>query len=263
MELPISLKQKDKDYIELIQLTDTHIFSEPGQTFDGVDTAKSLKQVIEHARASDWPPDAILMTGDLVHDPSLVAYERLVSILKTIQQPIFCIPGNHDDPRVMKQVFSKENINTAKAIVFNDWIIFMLDTFLPDTHAGYLHESELNFLNQQLVLHRTRHALICLHHPPVSIGSPWMDRMGLQNPADLFSVIDQHEQVKAVLWGHIHQEFSGMHKEVRLMSAPSTCVQFAQKANEYTRDNQPAGYRYLKLYASGVIQTEVIRIGQL
>lgn len=261
MELSISIKQKHKSYVELIQFTDTHIFADQNQTFDGIDTAKSLKQVMDHARASDWPPDAILMTGDLVHYPSPLAYERLAGILKTIQQPIFCIPGNHDDPHVMLQVFSKENINTVKLIIFSDWIIFMLDTFLPGTHAGHLSKDELSFLDQQLATYKTRHALICLHHPPVSIGSPWMDKMGLQNPADLFSIIDKHAQVRAMLWGHIHQEFFSMYKNVQLMATPSTCVQFTPKTNEYIKDNQTAGYRCLKLRASGKINTEIIRIG--
>lgn len=260
---PVVLSQKNADYIELIQLTDTHIFSDPGETFDGVDTAKSLSEVIACAKTRDWPPDAILVTGDLVHDTGTQAYERLAAILKTLQHPVFCIPGNHDDPALMQQVLNQDNISTTKSILFDQWIILMLDTFLPNTHAGYLDEDELNFLDGELQANKNKYALICLHHPPVSINSPWMDRMGLQNPEQLFAVVDRYPQVRAVLWGHIHQEFNSIRKDAKLMATPSTCVQFTPGSDAYIKDNQTAGYRNLKLYASGVIQTEIVRVDQL
>ncbi len=257
----ILLSQKHKDYIELVQLTDTHIFSGPGATFDGVDTAKSLEQVIAHARQTTWPPDAILVTGDLVHDPELRAYERLVAMLKTLQRPVFCIPGNHDDSALMQQVLNQDNIRTPKSIHLEKWIILMLDSFFPNTHAGCLDDDELKYLDEQLKTHKNKFALVCLHHPPVSINSPWLDRMGLQNPEDLFAVIDRYPQVRAVLWGHIHQEFNSLRKDVKLMATPSTCVQFTPESDCYNKDDQAAGYRYLKLFHSGEIQTNVVRTG--
>ena len=136
----------------------------------------------------------------------------------------------------------------------------MLNSFLPNTHAGSLENNELEYLDEQLNIHKNKFALICLHHPPVSINSPWMDRMGLQNPEDLFAVIDKYPRVRAVLWGHIHQEFNSMRKGVQLMAAPSTCVQFVPESDCYNKDNKEAGYRYLKLYLTGEIKTIVTRI---
>lgn len=260
MQQFLPLTQYDKDYIFLLQLTDTHIQARPDETFDGVDTAKTLEQVIAHARKVHWPPDAVLVTGDLVHDPAPAAYMRLSAILKTLARPVFCIPGNHDDPELMHGIMGPENISMAKAILFNHWIIAMLDTFLPGTHAGCLSVTELGFLDQALTEHRDKHALICLHHPPVSIGSPWMDRMGLQNPADLFSIVDRHSQVRGMLWGHIHQEFNGEHNTVKLMATPSTCVQFTPHSNGYIRDHVAPGYRRLHLYDTGEIHTGITRI---
>jgi len=255
----IVLQKSNTDYIELIQLTDTHIFSDPGATFDGVDTAKTLRQVVAHIHKKDWMPDAILVTGDLVHDPELPAYQRLAHILKTIQYPVFCIPGNHDDPELMKRALNQDNICTPKSIHFQNWIVLMLDTFLPNTHAGYLDDSDLKNLDEQLNTNKNKFALICLHHSPVSVNSPWMDRMGLQNPEALFAVVDKYPQVRAVLWGHIHQEFKSFRKNVMLLATPSTCVQFVPESDSYNKDNQTPGYRHLKLFSTGEIATVVLR----
>jgi 3',5'-cyclic-AMP phosphodiesterase len=259
----IVLSKLNPDYIELIQLTDTHIFSDPDATFDGVDTAKTLQQVIAHIHKKGRLADAILATGDLVHDPEPSAYQRLVNILKTIQCPVFCIPGNHDDPVLMQQILNQDNICTPKSIHFENWVVLMLDSFLPNTHAGCLKDAELKYLDEQLNTHKNKFVLICLHHPPVSVNSPWMDRMGLQNPGELFAVIDRYPQVRAMLWGHIHQEFNSIRKDVKLMATPSTCVQFVPEADCYNKDNLSAGYRHLKLYPSGKIRTSIMRIGDL
>ena len=244
----------------MLQLTDTHIFSSPDQSFDGVDTEKTLIQVIAHARQHHWPPDTVLVTGDLVHDPAPAAYARLSAILKTLARPVFCIPGNHDDPELMHGILEAENISMAKVLIFNQWIIIMLDTFLPGTHTGCLSEIEQALLDQALTKHSDKYALICLHHPPVSVGSPWMDRMGLRNPADLFSIVDRHPQVRAILCGHIHQEFNSARHAVKIMAAPSTCVQFTPRSGGYVRDNSPPGYRYLQLFGAGEIRTGIARI---
>lgn len=261
MQSIISLKQRHDDYVRLIQFTDTHIFSDPAATFDGVDTTQSLQSVIGHARKFNWPPDAILVTGDLVHDPVPAAYGRLRDMLDKTGQPVFCIPGNHDAPALMHKVLEQDNIMTAKAILFSDWLVLMLDTFLPGTHAGMLQRDELEFLDRQLNAHRKKHVLVCLHHPPVSVGSPWMDKMGLRNPDEFFSIVDKHNHVRAVLWGHIHQEFNSQHNQVKLLATPSTCVQFMPKADSYIRDSQAPGYRVLKLFMNGETETEVLRAG--
>ena len=261
MQSIIALKQQDAEFVRLIQFTDTHIFSDPEATFDGVDTAKSLQTVISHARKFNWPPDAILVTGDLVHDPAPAAYERLREMLLATGQPVFCIAGNHDVPEVMHKVLQQDNIMTSKAILFSDWLVLMLDTFLPRTHAGMLQQDELEFLDKQLNAHKQKHVLVCLHHPPVSVGSPWMDKMGLRNPDAFFSVVNKYNHVRVILWGHIHQEFNSHYNQVKLLATPSTCVQFRPKADGYIMDNQSPGYRVLKLFMNGETETEVVRAG--
>ncbi len=260
MHKHITLKQRHSDHVELIQLTDTHIFSSEGKDFDGINTLDSLKQVIKHVQVQHWPPDAILMTGDLVHEPLAGAYQRLLAVIQELKIPIACLAGNHDVQELMQQILNTENITTTKSVYFNNWHVLMLNTFLANTHSGNLAQEELQFLEQQLQSNPDKFTLVCLHHPPVKIGSPWMDAMGLKNPEDLFSIIDAHTHIKGILWGHIHQEFMQTRNGVLLMSSPSTCVQFKPNTKVYEKDNKSAGYRRLRLLASGDIRTEINRI---
>ena len=98
------------------------------------------------------------------------------------------------------------------------------------------------------------------HHPPMAVGSPWLDKMGLQNPAELFSITDRHPQSRGVICGHVHQEFSGKHGALQLFATPSTCVQFTPGSVSYGQDDKPPAYRHLLLHAGGEIETEVVNV---
>lgn len=263
MKNHFQIKPHHEEYAELIQITDTHIFADAKDRFDDVDTSASLNEVLNLAKANDWPVDALLATGDLVHDPRTIAYERLQKVLTTIEKPVFCLPGNHDSPILMHKLLNNQNVHTSKSIEIGNWLIVMLDSFLIDTHAGEFKQEELDLLDGILSKHQGKHVLVCLHHPPVEIGSEWMDSMRLKNSGAFFAVLDKYVHIKAVIWGHVHQEFSSERNGVRLMASPSTCVQFMPGAGEYRKDGRAAGYRYLKLNFSGEIETRIRRLDQI
>lgn len=47
---------------------------------------------------------------------------------------------------------------------------------------------------------------------------------------------------------------------MRCLVTPSTCVQFQPKNHKFQIDNQPAGFRHLRLYPNGIMETEVHRL---
>jgi len=87
-----------------------------------------------------------------------------------------------------------------------------------------------------------------------------MEPIGLRNADELFAVLDAYPQVRAVLWGHIHQEFDQLRNGVRLLASPSTCVQFAPGSEEFQVDQEAPGYRWLRLHADGQLETGVSRV---
>jgi len=63
-----------------------------------------------------------------------------------------------------------------------------------------------------------------------------------------------------VLWGHVHQEFDQSMQGVRWLATPSTCVQFTPRSDDFAVDSTAPGYRWLRLYDDGHIQTAVSRV---
>src|SRR5205807_252616 len=107
---------------------------------------------------------------------------------------------------------------------FGRWRIVLLDSCLPGSASGALSAQALAGLEKALSSAGARHCLVCLHHHPVPMGSRWLDRVGLTNAAEFLHVIDQHTNVRAIVWGHVHQSHDALRKGVRLLATPSTCA---------------------------------------
>ncbi len=131
---------------------------------------------------------------------------------------------------------------------------------MPGSVPGFLQDEQLQLLACSLSEAPERHHLVCFHHNPVPIGCPWMAAIGLRNPEALFAVLDRFPQARAVLWGHVHQEFDEIRNGVRLMASPSTCIQFEPGSEDFKVGTQAPGYRWLRLLPDGQIETGVERV---
>ena len=256
MDEKVKLQQKNPDILEILQFTDCHIFSTAEGRFEGVDTAASLARVIDRINGSE-SPDLVLVTGDLVHDGVATAYERLLARLKDLHFPVYCLPGNHDDPALMHEFINSGNVLTRKLLDSGRWRIILLDTVLLEEHSGYLSREELSFLDESLSGAGENHVLVVMHHHPVSVNSPWMDTMILKNSDEFFTVIDRYPKVRGIAWGHIHQEFFRVRNDVILLGTPSTCIQFKLEAQTSATDDKPPAYRLIRLHGDGSLNTEV------
>ncbi len=246
--------------LRILQITDFHLFGDPRTKLLGVNTQNTFDAVLGLARMRDWPPDVIVVTGDLAQDGSAETYRRLRGHLVALDVPIYWLPGNHDDISVMADCLSGDNVKAEGSFCKGKWQVILLDSTVPDKVGGYLGEDELERLDRCLDGHPDYHALICLHHQPVSIGCAWMEPIGLDNAGPFFAVVDRHPQVRGVVWGHVHQDLTVQRKGVPLLAAPSTCFQFKPNSDKFTIDGQLPGYRLLLLQPDGAIQTEVRRL---
>lgn len=257
--MPVAPLHAEKDSVLLVQLTDSHLFAEASGRLLGMDTADSLQYVVDRVLAEQPRVDMILATGDLSQDGSVESYERFRSLCQVIPAPARWCPGNHDELAAMQQVAQGSELMTP-ILDIGAWRVVMLDTLVPGSVFGLLGDDQLELLEQALREAPDRHHLICLHHHPVSIGSDWMDAIGLRNREALFEIIDRHSAVRAVLWGHIHQAFDDWRNGVRLLASPSTGVQFAVGSRKFQVDRLAPGYRWLRLHADGELETGVSRV---
>ena len=246
--------------IEILQVTDPHILPTPQDTLMGMDTAYYLDAVLKLATSFKQRYDLCLLTGDLVQTPCAEAYVHLLSILKRYNLHFTCLPGNHDDVALMKDVLQAGTVDCRKQIILGSWQIICLNSSVPGSNSGYVPEGELVFLEECLGRHRGLLALIAVHHHCLPSGSEWMDTMIIKNGAELTSILKKYPNAKALINGHIHQQIENTLETFQVLSTPSTCFQFAPKSREFKLDNAMPGYRRLRLYSDGNIETEVFRL---
>ncbi|AZP69812.1 3',5'-cyclic-AMP phosphodiesterase [Pseudomonas poae] len=241
----------------LVQLSDSHLFAEADGTLLSMNTRASLQRVIDLVRAA--AADRLNAGhGDLSQDGTLESYQQFRDMTQQMGVPARWIPGNHDEPQVM--ALAAVHSDFLESVVdIGNWRITLLDSSVPGSVPGYLQDQQLQLLAQALSEAPSRHHLVCFHHHPVPIGCAWMEPIGLRNPEALFAVLDRFPQVRAVLWGHVHQEIDRERNGVRLLASPSTCIQFAPGSEDFKVSEQAPGYRWLRLHADGRLGVERVQ----
>lgn len=241
------------------QITDTHLFADENQDMKGCLTAHTFQAVLRQLEHTQPRPDLLLMTGDLSQDETSASYEHLRDWVAPLKIPTYWIAGNHDSLPVMQQVLSTDVILPQKRFQQAGWNFILLNSMVPGRVEGELSPEALTDLEQHLQ-ETKQPTLIALHHPPLPIGSVWMDEIGLQNAEAFFAVIDRYPQVKLVIFGHIHQEFEQWRNRVCYLGTPSTCIQFVPEQAEIAIDQQKPGFRLLHLFPDGNHSTQVRRV---
>ncbi len=237
----------------LIQITDTHLFADPAARLGGVATRASFEGVMRAVVRE--PAAAMLLTGDLAERGEPAAYAALREACDALGVPRHALAGNHDAPDVLAAALASPG-----AFSLGAWRVVMLETHWPGHEGGWLAETETAHLARELAAHRGRPILIAMHHPPLSIGSPWLDPMGLANADAFWPHVERAPDVRAVIFGHVHQNFDSHRGTARVLATPSTCVQFMPRATRFECDPRPPGYRRLWLGADGGLRTEVVRV---
>lgn len=245
---------------KVVQVTDTHLFRVPGETQKGVDTHATLRAVVDDIAATHGDFDVLLLTGDLSQDETPESYELLGRVLAPIRgAPIHAIPGNHENLDHMRSRLAADDIHVLTDVRLGKWRIAMLNSQVPGRVHGELGVDQIGRLRQSL--HGAgEHVIVALHHPPVTIDSAWIDASRCLDGEDLLGVL-ANPPVRAVICGHVHQQYETTRQGIAILSTPSTCVQFTPRAHDFDIDQTASpGYRILELADDGTWSTSVRRV---
>lgn len=245
----------------LLQVTDPHLFADAKQEIYGVRTAESFSAVLAQAVADGPSPDAILVTGDIGDDLSDAAYARFRATLAPLGVPVLCLPGNHDDPAKMAQRFPGGAFQSGGSATLGTWRVMLLDSHVADDPHGELGAARLERLDRELAALAGHPVLVAVHHPPMPVGSAWIDCLGLRDGAALLALLARHPHVRVVTCGHVHQAFEASHAQIRLLTTPSTCAQFTPGTEDCVIDTRPPGWRRFELWPDGRVETAVHWLG--
>jgi Icc protein len=250
--------------VRLLQFSDPHLLEDGSGELYGVRTADTFRATLSRALVeAPGPLDAILVTGDIADDGRACTYEHFRDDMRGLGLPVLCVPGNHEHPAAMSAVLDVPPLSCGGSFDCRGWRAIMLSSHVRGADFGWLDELELERLDRELAGAHDRHALVCLHHQPVRVGSPWLDGVGLRNAESLLALAKRHRNVRAIVFGHVHQAFDSVEDGIRMLGTPSTCAQFTPRTKKCVMDVRPPGFRWLQLTAAGEIDTRVVWLDEL
>jgi Icc protein len=243
--------------LKIVQVSDCHLPSVRGQLYRGLDADRSLARLLPLMR--DWQPDVILLTGDVSEDGGAASYGRISASLCSVGAEVLALPGNHDDPAVMQRYFRDGPWRGPLFRSFRGWQLVLLDSTERDLIGGALSADTLSKLEAGLQRSEAPNVLLALHHQPVQVGSPWIDRYALDGPEPLLEIIDRHPAIRGVTWGHVHQDFSSERNGKLLFGSPSTVANSIPGRQKFTLDIAGPACRWFRLHPDGDIETGLLR----
>jgi len=246
------------DPVRVLHFTDPHLFAAADGSLRGPVTHATLQRVLEHYRKSGWSADHVQVTGDIIQDDTREAYVRFRETVEPIGLPVYCVPGNHDVRGMMREELQNEPFHYGGSLEIEDWLIAGIDSSVEGQAAGSLEASELDRLDRLIDSTRAEHVMVCLHHPPLPVGSRWLDELALQNAEEFLERANASGKVRLVVFGHVHQAFDDVYRSLRIIGTPSTCRQFAPDSDSFAVDDKPPAYRRIELHARGRVDTEVV-----
>jgi Icc protein len=213
----------------LAQLTDPHI------RVGGRDreAAEALSGAVRAVLALEPRPHAVLVTGDLAENGAAREYDRVRELLAPLPTPVHVLAGNHDDRDALRAAFDLGDLTTRSGDLVQyvahcrDLRIVVCDTTLPGLDEGAFDPVRQAWLETQLLAEPGAPTIVATHHPPIRVGLPAADRLGLPEleRAAFARTLARFGQVRRVVCGHVHRTVLGTAGGCPILALSSTWVQ--------------------------------------
>jgi 3',5'-cyclic-AMP phosphodiesterase len=220
----------------IAQISDTHL------TLDTPDAEQRMRDfavTIADINALDPPPQAIVHTGDIVHNGRRDEYAEAASILAAARAPVYVLAGNKDDRANLRAAFSARGY-FAPSSNFIDYAIenfsvrlIALDTLSPGNGKGEFRAEQVEALVNLIDAEITKPIAVLTHHPPfeVTVGP---DRLHFESPESMSRLRDALQRsgrVVAVFSGHVHRAAAGHVGNIAASVVP--CIATTLRKGDY------------------------------
>lgn len=217
-------------------LSDPHLLAQGVLQYGVIDTEAGLRLALTRLSRLDFPPQALVFTGDLADKAEPAAYARLREIVEpaaaAIGAEVVWVMGNHDERAAYARGLFDLDDDTPQDRVHDvaGLRIVSLDTSVPGYHHGDLTDDQLGWLADVLATPAPHGTLLALHHPPIPVP--------LMPAAEVIELLDQHRlaevltgtDVRCILGGHFHYSTYSTFAGIPVSVASATC---------YTSDPAP------------------------
>jgi len=258
--------------MRLLQLSDPHLLADPAGLCRGrpsLDLLRhALRQTHDQLQARGLAPGRLLISGDLCQDESWGGYRRLAEALAASPfaelEPPLLLAGNHDHALALRAALGRQAVLAPALLDWGSWQLLLLDSHVPGRVGGRLGPRQLDWIAAQLP-RSERPLLVAVHHPPLAIGDPGLDAIGLEDGEALLALLRRCGRWRGLLFGHIHQHWSGSQplcdgqRVVPLLGCPSTLWPFPAVQPCPLGREQDLGGRLLELGPDGELSQRLLR----
>ncbi len=212
--------------MKLIQVSDLH-FVPPGTRLLGLDPRARLEAAIADINRHHGDAELCLFTGDLADYGAPEAYVALRQTLAALRIPYRLTIGNHDDRDAFLRAFPeapRDEHGFVQSVVSNsDGHVVVLDTHEPGQDSGSFCARRQAWLKARLKAAAGAPVYLFMHHPPLDIGIPSLDRIGLVDKQGFTEAVAGAAGIRHIFFGHVHRPMSGSWRGIPY-SAPCSLV---------------------------------------
>lgn len=229
----------------IAQVSDIHISPDSLYRFD-VDTRERFINVIKDIE--NCAPDLIVITGDIAYKYSeKESYLWLKNFLREKSLNIAFIPGNHDNPKLIAEIFSLNNYLKNGEMYFKlqaeEFVILFLDT-----STEVLTENQLKYIKETDRGRYEKNVILFVHHPLFLCDCKFMDvSYPLRNIPEVEKVLSSCKNIKAIFSGHYHIEIEKVFGNTTQYIVPATVFQLPPEFDHYHPDISKYGWREIVL----------------
>jgi Icc protein len=215
------------------QITDPHVRVGPGDA----GSAEALAAAVRAVAEVDPSASAVLLTGDLTDHASAAEYGRVAELIAPLSMPIHLLAGNHDDADALRAHLGAPGA-AGEPLQYTEDLgglrLVACDTTIAGRDDGALGPERLAWLEAQLAADGDAPTIVAMHHPPLRIGVPVIDDVGLaaEDCAAVGGLVARHPQVKRIVAGHVHRAATGVAGGCAVFVCPSSYVQLALDLTE-------------------------------
>ena len=217
-------KPATSNQLSFVQISDSHMgFSKPANP----DVVATLETAVSKINALPDTPGFILHTGDITHLSTPEQFDTVEQILKSTNQEVFFVPGEHDvlndDGAMFLKRYGRNPKGTGWYSFNKNGVHFIALVNVLDLQAGglgQLGDEQLEWLEEDVKgLGADTPIVVFAHIPLWAVYPQW--GWGTDDGALALSYLKKFGSV-TVLNGHIHQTMQKVEGNVTFHTACST-----------------------------------------
>lgn len=181
--------------MKIYQITDPHIPTE-----GGANICANFLKLMEYCRAH--PPDLLVISGDLPREDGDIEAYRWIKEQLPAAIDYIVIPGNHDDPQTLYEVFN-DSLNSSPEFLLTI-PLKRVDVVFVNSGSGTLPDDHLIYIGRDSI---RENSVLFIHHPTKNLSGGYMDRTYALGNREQVDKAIAGSKISQVFCGHFHTEY--------------------------------------------------------